>query len=492
MLLFHPGTGAYKIAYKQQRQVSMNHYPIFTQLHQRKVLLVGGGHVAERKAGALLEAGAHLLVVAQQTTARFKEWFDRQQAEHISTEFSPDLLNGIFLVIAATSDHALNRRIFQAAEAAATFCNCVDQPDCCSFIVPALIDRNPIQVAVSSGGHAPVLARLIRQQIELLLPFSIGRAAAIAGRWRKRVKATLHNMSERRRFWEYLFEHSRFNQYIARGNESAAETLLQQQLTQHQPLPQGEVTLVGAGPGDAGLLTLHALQAIQAADVVLYDALVSAEVLDLVRRDALKISVGKRCGHHQVQQQQTNELLVQWAQQGKRVVRLKGGDPFIFGRGGEECAILQAAEIPFRIIPGISAGLGATAYAGIPLTHRDYAQSVLFITGHQQLADQPYGWQTLARNRQTLVIYMGTLKAAEISRQLINHGRAADTPVAIISHGTLSSQSVLTGRLHQLADLAQQADTPALMVIGEVVQLREQLAWFNQTDNQSVASEAAA
>jgi uroporphyrin-III C-methyltransferase / precorrin-2 dehydrogenase / sirohydrochlorin ferrochelatase len=469
----------------------MNHYPIFIHLHQRKVLLVGGGQVAERKACALLQAGALLQVVAQQTSIQFKEWFAAQQAVYVGTEFSPDLLDGIFLVIAATSDSALNQRIFQAAEAAAIFCNCVDQPACCSFIVPALIDRSPIQVAVSSGGHAPVLARLIRQQFEVLLPFSLGRVATVAGRWRKQVKTALQHISERRRFWEHLFQHSYFGQYIVSGDEAAAETLLQQQLTQHQPLPQGEVALVGAGPGDAGLLTLHALQAMQAADVVLYDALVSAEVLELVRRDALKISVGKRCGLHQVQQQQTNELLVEWARQGKRVVRLKGGDPFVFGRGGEECAVLRAASIPFRVIPGISAGLGATAYAGIPLTHRDYAQSVLFITGHQQLAGQAYGWQTLACARQTLVIYMGTLQAGEISRQLIAHGRAASTPVAIISHGTQASQCVLIGELHQLAALAQQAATPALMVIGEVVQLRQQLAWFQPSGN-SVADVAAA
>lgn len=469
----------------------MNHYPIFTHLHQRKVLLVGGGLVAERKASALIQAGAQLQVVAEQATAQFTEWFAAQQAEYIGMEFSPDLLNSVFLVIAATSDPALNRRIFQAAEAAATFCNCVDQPACCSFIVPALIDRSPIQVAVSSGGHAPVLARLIRQQIEVLLPFSLGLVAAVAGRWRKQVKTAFRNLSERRHFWEQLFQHSRFGQFIASGDEAAAEALLQQQLTQHQPLPQGEVVLVGAGPGDAGLLTLHALQVMQTADVVLYDALVSAEVLALVRRDALKISVGKRCGQHQVQQQQTNELLVKWAQQGKRVVRLKGGDPFVFGRGGEECAFLHAANIPFRIIPGISAGLGATAYAGIPLTHRDYAQRVLFVTGHRQLGSQTHGWQTLASAQQTLVIYMGTLQAAEISRQLIAHGRAGGTPVAIISHGTQVSQHVLIGELHQLAALAQQAATPALIVIGEVVQLRQQLAWFQPQGN-SVTGAAAA
>lgn len=270
---------------------------------------------------------------------------------------------------------------------------------------------------------------------------------------------------------------------MAQGRLNDAEAEFNTQLAGWQS-KQGEVALVGAGPGDAGLLTVHALQAMQAADVVLYDALVSDEIRALIRKDADKICVGKRAGLHQVQQEETNRLLVRYAQQGKRVVRLKGGDPFVFGRGGEEAQELAQAGIPFRIIPGITAALGATAYAGIPLTHRDCAQTALFITGHCRTDGQDLHWQTLARGRQTLVVYMGTIKAAEIAGQLIAHGRAADTPAAVISNGTLARQSVQTGLLRDLPAMAAVAPRPALMVIGEVVALRDELKWF--ADHQAV------
>ena len=455
----------------------MKHYPLFADLHQRPVLLVGGGHVAERKAEMLLQAGARLRVVAPALSPQLAAWQQAQKLEHIGSHFDAAQLAGVFLVVAATDSPTQNHTVFAAAEAAAKLCNCVDDVAHCSFIVPAVVDRSPLQIAISSGGAAPVLARQWRQQIEALLPPHTGALAALAGRWRGRVKNALHSLSERRRFWEALFA-SDVNHHLACGNEAAAEASLQSQLHKHTPLSQGEVVLVGAGPGDAGLLTLHALQAIQAADVVLYDALVSAEILALVRRDAEKISVGKRAGAHQVAQQETNRLLVDLAKQGRRVVRLKGGDPFVFGRGGEECQVLQAAGIPFRIVPGVTAALGATAYAGIPLTHRDHAQTALFITGHCRPDGDELHWQTLARGRQTLVVYMGTVKAADISRELMAHGRAADTPVAVISRGTTRGQSVRSGCLHELAALAEHAPTPALMVIGEVVRLRQQLAWF--------------
>lgn len=455
----------------------MKHYPLFADLNRRPVLLVGAGQIAERKAEALAAAGAEIRVVSPQLSERFREWQAQGSIVHIAEQFHENLLNGVFLVIAATGDAETNHAVFQTAEAAGKLCNCVDDAERCSFIVPAVVDRSPIQVAVSSGGTAPVLARKIRGQIETLLPLQIGRVAALAGRWRSTVKTTLRSLTERRRFWENLFNSS-FADHAARGDDAAAENLLQQQLAQHQPLKSGEVTLVGAGPGDAGLLTLHALQAMQAADVVLYDALVSPQILAMVRRDAEKISVGKRAGAHSVRQEETNRLLVAYAKQGKRVVRLKGGDPFVFGRGGEECQVLAREGIAFRIVPGVTAGLGATAYAGIPLTHRDCAQTALLITGHCRPDGDELDWQTLARGRQTLVVYMGTIKAAEISAELIRHGRAADTPVAIISRGTLPEQSVRIGTLSDLADLAADAPSPALMVIGEVVKLRRELAWF--------------
>ncbi|MDO5640216.1 MAG: siroheme synthase CysG [Neisseria sp.] len=458
----------------------MNHYPIYTDLNRRAVLLAGAGHVAERKAESLLKAGAKVRVVADALNPQFQAWRQTGEIEWLGADFQTAFLDDVFLVVAATDDHALNRQIFEVAEARGKFCNTVDTLDLCSFTVPAVIDRSPLQIAVSSGGTAPVLARKWRRQIETLLPQHTGRLAALAGKWRPAVKTAIADMGGRRRFWEQLFD-SRFDTLVEQGREAEAEAELQAQLADYQP-QQGEVVLVGAGPGDAGLLTLKGLQAIQAADIVLYDALVSAEIRALIRKDADKICVGKRAGLHQVQQQETNRLLVEHAQQGKRVVRLKGGDPFVFGRGGEEAQVLAAAGIPFRIVPGITAALGATAYAGIPLTHRDSAQTALFITGHCRPDGQELHWQTLARGKQTLVIYMGTIKAAEIAEQLIAHGRAADTPVAVISNGTLDKQSVQTGVLRDLPALAAQAERPALMVIGEVVALRDELRWFGEDE----------
>lgn len=457
----------------------MSHYPIFTDLNNRAVLLAGAGHVAERKAESLLQAGAEVRVVAATLNAQFQQWRKAGEIQWLGGDFQTAFLDEVFLVIAATDNHELNQSIYRAAEARGKFCNTVDNLALCSFTVPAVIDRRPIQIAVSSGGTSPVLARQWRQKIEMLIPQHTGKMAALAGAWRQRVKAVVHTMGERRRFWENLFD-SRFDTLVAQGRLNEAEAELQNQLEQHQA-KRGEVVLVGAGPGDAGLLTLHALQAVQAADVVLYDALVSDEIRALIRKDADKICVGKRAGLHQVQQQETNRLLVEHAQQGKRVVRLKGGDPFVFGRGGEEAQVLAAAGIPFRIVPGITAALGATAYAGIPLTHRDAAQTALFITGHCRPDGHELHWQTLARGNQTLVIYMGTIKAAEIAAELIKHGRSAETPVAVISHGTLPQQSVQAGILRELPELAAQAERPALMVIGEVVSLREELRWFGES-----------
>ncbi len=456
----------------------MQHYPIFADLKGRTVLLAGAGHVAERKAESLLQTGALVHVVAATLNPQFEAWQKAGQITWLGAEFQAAFVRKAFLVVAATDDHDLNRHIFEAAEAEGKLCNTVDNQALCSYIVPAVINRSPIQVAVSSGGASPVLARLWRQKIEALIPAHTGKMASLAGAWRQRVKSGINSLSERRRFWENLFA-SRFDTLVAQGNLAAAEQEFAAQLAGYQD-EGGAVVLVGAGPGDAGLLTLHALQAMQAADVVLYDALVSPEIRALIRKDADKICVGKRAKLHQVQQEETNRLLVHYAQQGKRVVRLKGGDPFVFGRGGEEAQVLAQAGIPFRIVPGITAALGATAYAGIPLTHRDSAQTALFITGHCRPDGQDLHWQTLARGHQTLVIYMGTIKAAEIAAQLIAHGRSEHTPVAVISNGTLAQQSVQTGVLRNLPDLAAQAERPALMVIGEVVALRDELAWFGE------------
>ena len=454
----------------------MDYYPMFARLQQRPVLVVGAGQVAERKVDSLLQSGALVRVVAQSLSPLLQQWCDEGRIDCVGQEFQAAMVADVFLVIAATDDSALNQQVFQAADAAHTLCNVVDDLHHCNFIVPAVVDRGALQVAISSGGKAPVLARIWRQKIEALLPQHLHDAASIAGRWRGKVKQHIHNMGDRRRFWENLF-HSRFDTLVAQGDVAAAEAELTQQLQGHSSAA-GEVVLVGAGPGDAGLLTLKGLQALQDADVVLYDALVSDDILHLIRKDAERISVGKRAGNHSVMQEKTNELLVQYAQQGKRVVRLKGGDPFVFGRGGEELQVLQAASIPYRVVPGITAALGATAYAGIPLTHRQFAQTATFITGHCQADGSDVDWHSLALSRHTLVVYMGTINAATIATQLQQHGRSADTPVAVISNGTRANQQVSTGVLSDLATLAQNAPSPALLIIGEVVSLQAELNWF--------------
>lgn len=456
----------------------MNYFPLFAELRERPVLVVGGGEVAARKIHLLLKAGAQVRVVATQLNAEVADLVSQQKIIWIAKEFNAEQVRSVFLVIAATNDEQLNHRVFLVAEQQHKLVNVVDDQAHCNFIFPSIIDRNPIQVAISSGGRAPVLARLLREKLESLLPQHLGAMAEISGKWRAAVKQRFATVTERRRFWERAFN-GRFAQLLKNHQTEQAEAELQQQL--QADYQGGFVALVGAGPGDAGLLTLKGLQEIQQADVVLYDALVSDEILDLVRRDAHLVFVGKRAQGHCVSQEETNQLLVKYAKQGKRVVRLKGGDPFVFGRGGEELEILSEQQIPFSVVPGITAGIGATAYAGIPLTHRDYAQSAVFVTGHRKSeSTEEVEWQSLARSQQTLVIYMGTLKAADISAQLIRFGRLATTPVAVISHGTQASQKTLIGDLKTLPTLAEQAVKPALIVVGEVVQLHHKLAWFGE------------
>ncbi len=457
----------------------MDYLPLFADIRNKPVLIVGGGDVAARKIELLRRAGARVQIVARELCEELSALHDGGAVEWIAQEYQSLQLDSVWLVIAATDDGALNSRVFDDAGERRLLANVVDDQPKCSFIFPSIVDRSPLVVAISSSGTAPVLARLLREKLEALLPANLGQMAEIAGRWRGKVKDRFSKMSERRRFWETAFN-GLFASQVAAGNVQGAEQTLDRQLVEPQS-NQGEIILVGAGPGDAGLLTLRGLQVMQQADVVLYDHLVSDEILDLVRRDADRICVGKRANAHKVPQEETNRLLVALAKKGKRVVRLKGGDPFIFGRGGEELQAAVDAGIPFQVVPGVTAAAGATAYAGIPLTHRDHAQSVLFITGHCRADGEGMDWPSLARARQTLAIYMGTVKAAEISSQLIAHGRDARTPVAVIGRGTRQDQQVLTGTLEELEGLAQRAPTPALLVIGEVVNLHQQLAWFQHS-----------
>lgn len=454
----------------------MDYFPLFCRLQGKRCLLVGGGDVAERKARLLLAAGADLHVGAPHFSPAFQQWADCGRLALISGAFDDAWLDACWLVVAATDDDAVNQQVAQAAEARRIFCNLVDAPEQASAIMPSIIDRSPLMVAVSSGGRAPVLARLLREKIEAMLPQHLGQLASLAGTLRARVKQRFASMAQRRFFWERFFTSDRLAQTLANGDGTRAAHLVDGLFSEALPA-QGEVTLVGAGPGDAGLLTLKGLQQIQQADVIVYDRLVSEEILNLVRRDAERIFVGKRAGHHCVPQEQINQLLLEQAQRGRRIVRLKGGDPFIFGRGGEELEALAEHHIPFSVVPGVTAASGCSAYSGIPLTHRDHAQSVRLVTGHLQQKNT-LEWEKLAAEQQTLVFYMGLSQAPHIQQQLMRHGMRGDMPVALIENGTSTQQRVVTGTLDRLSELAQQVESPSLIIIGSVVSLRERLRWF--------------
>ncbi|HDZ8837713.1 uroporphyrinogen-III C-methyltransferase [Aeromonas veronii] len=455
----------------------MDYLPIFCRLDNKPVLLVGGGEVAERKARLLLDAGARLTVVAPELDPELAELAANGSIEWLAGEFAPAQLAGKWLVVAATDQREVNALVYQSANQARIFANVVDDPKRSSFIMPSIIDRSPLMVAISSGGKAPVLARLLREKLEALLPQHLGAVATFAGSLRERVKARFASMGERRRFWERLLGADRLGQALARG-DSASANQLADSLFADESQTGGEVVLVGAGPGDPGLLTLHALRQMQQADVVVYDRLVSDEVMALVRRDAKRIFVGKQAGNHCVPQEGINQLLLEEAQKGQRVVRLKGGDPFIFGRGGEELETLVGTGIGFQVVPGITAASGCAAYAGIPLTHRDHAQSVRFVTAHGKGGARDLDWPLLAKDKQTLVFYMGLSSCATIREQLLAHGKASNTPVALIERGTQPYQRVIRGTLDELPALAVGVESPALIMVGSVVTLADRLAWF--------------
>ncbi len=457
----------------------MDYLPIFCRLDNKPVLLVGGGEVAERKARLLLDACARLTVVAPELDSELAELAANGSIEWLAGEFASEQLAGKWLVVAATDRREVNALVYQSANQARIFANVVDDPKRSSFIMPSIIDRSPLMVAISSGGKAPVLARLLREKLEALLPQHLGAVATFAGSLRERVKARFASMGERRRFWERLLGADRLGQALARGDHASAHQLADN-LFADEIHTAGEVVLVGAGPGDPGLLTLHALRQMQQADVVVYDRLVSDEVMALVRRDAKRIFVGKQAGNHCVPQEGINQLLLEEAKKGQRVVRLKGGDPFIFGRGGEELETLVGTGIGFQVVPGITAASGCAAYAGIPLTHRDHAQSVRFVTAHGKGGARDLDWPLLAKDKQTLVFYMGLSSCTTIREQLLAHGKAGDTPVALIERGTQPCQRVIRGTLDELPALAVGVESPALIMVGSVVTLADRLAWFGE------------
>lgn len=460
----------------------MDFLPLFHNLRGRRVLVVGGGEIALRKARLLAEAGACLQVVAPQIEDELRDLVEAGGGELRLRGYRADDLDGCVLVIAATDDEVLNARVSGDAGQRSLPVNVVDAPALCSVIFPAIVDRSPLMVAVSSGGDAPVLTRLMRARLETLIPAAYGRLAGLAQRFRERVKRRFADVQQRRVFWEEVFQGPVAERVLA-GRDAEAERLLLSALEGSQERHLGEVYLVGAGPGDPDLLTFRALRLMQQADVVLYDRLVAPAIVDMCRRDAERIYVGKRRSEHALPQEQINQQLVALAKQGKRVLRLKGGDPFIFGRGGEELEELAAEGIAFQVVPGITAASGCASYAGIPLTHRDYAQSVRFVTGHLKDHSCDLPWGDLVAPGQTLVFYMGLVGLPLICEQLIRHGRAADTPAALIQQGTTRNQRVFTGTLANLPQLVAQhkVHAPTLVIVGEVVTLRQKLAWFEGT-----------
>lgn len=466
-------------------------------IKSRQCVVVGGGKVAARKIALLLKAGAQVQVVAPELCREVNEMAQSGQVKHIARPFDEkDICDSSLcdsvLVIAATNDQATNERISELAKARSMPVNVVDQPHLCSFIMPSIIDRSPIQIAISTGGSSPVLARLLRTRLESYIPAAYGKLAQLVDGFRSKVIEKFPNTEQRRYFWESVLE-GRVTELLFQGNEHAARHALQRAIDEDFTEEQGEVYLVGAGPGDPDLLTFRALRLMQRADVVVYDRLVSQGILDLVRRDAELVYVGKERNNHAVPQENINQLLVRYAKEGNRVLRLKGGDPFIFGRGGEEIETLKENNVTFQVVPGITAAAGCASYGGIPLTHRDYAQSCVFVTGHLKDGTVNLNWKALAHPNQTIVFYMGLQAVTVIHRELVANGLSDDTPAALVEQGTTENQRVHVGTLATLAEIIEKENVkpPTLIIVGDVVTLHDKLKWFNPNTERTNSFQSA-
>jgi len=454
--------------------------PIFLDVNDKLVLVVGGGDTAVRKVASLRRAGASVRIISPQVCDRLGELTTAGAIEHVARGFEDEDLRHACLVIAATDDRAVNRRVSQLARERRIPVNVVDEPRECSFIMPSVIDRSPVVVAVSTSTASPVLARLLRTRLESVIPAGYGRLGELCGRYRDAVKARFAEQRDRRRFWDRVLQGA-VAERVFSGHMEEADAAMELELASSEPSTgMGEVYLVGAGPGDPDLLTFRALRLMQQADVVVYDRLVAKPILDMVRRDAKRVYVGKERNNHVMRQEEINRLLAELAKEGHRVLRLKGGDPFIFGRGGEEIDTLAAEGIPFQVVPGITAASGCATYTGIPLTHRDYAQSVTFVTGHLKDGTMNLNWAQLAQPSQTLVFYMGLVGLPIIVEKLTAHGVSKDMPVALVQQGTTHKQRVYTGTLESILEIVDRdrPKPPTLIIVGEVVRLREKLSWF--------------
>ncbi len=473
----------------------MKHLPIFLEIKDRLILVVGGGEPAARKVEMLLRAGARVRLVATEVCPALGELVEGDGVEWKAREFEGADLEGCVLVFSATGDGDQDTRISSLAQDVGIPVNVADRLDLSSFIMPAVVDRSPVLVAVSSGGESPILSRILKARLETFIPAGLGHLARFAGACRGRVREIIPDGLRRHRFWENLI-HGPIAEYILAGQTDAANNLLDENLKKaekdKQPAPHGEVYLVGSGPGDPDLLTFRALRLMQQADVVLHDRLVPAGILNLVRRDAERVFVGKKPGDHSMRQEQISQLMIKFAKEGKRVLRLKSGDPFVFGRGGEEIDALASEGIHFQVVPGITAANGCASYAGIPLTHRDHAQSCVFVTGHMKDGEMELNWDSLIQPRQTTVVYMGLYSLKAFTERLISHGADPATPAAIVDKGTRDQQQVVTAPLGELAAKAAGANLsgPAVIIIGSVVTLREKLSWFRPADEEGKSEPA--
>ena len=461
----------------------MDFLPIFLTLRARRCVVVGGGHVAERKLALLLRAGAQVEVIAPQPSEELERLATAGDITVSKREFEAADVCGAALVIAATDDAVVNEKVAAAAEQAGVLVNVVDQPGVGNVVMPSIVDRSPVIIAIGTGGNAPVLARMLRAKLESLIPQAYGELASLLGSLRERVRAAVPDGVARRRFWERTLD-GPAAELIFAGRRADAVESIERGLAQagHERAPEGEVYLIGTGPGDPDLLTFRALRLMQNADVVVYDRLIGDTIVDLCRRDAERIFVGKSRDRHALPQAEINHLLIRLARAGKRAARLKGGDPFVFGRGGEEIEELAGAGVAFQVVPGITAALGCAAYAGIPLTHRDLAHSCVFVTGHHREDGGEPDWAGLVRPQQTLVFYMGAASLSRICARLIAAGMDSATPAAVVERGTTLAQRVVTATVATLPEAVTAADCqpPLLIIVGAVVGLRERLKWFEQ------------
>jgi uroporphyrin-III C-methyltransferase/precorrin-2 dehydrogenase/sirohydrochlorin ferrochelatase len=457
----------------------MKRFPLFVNLDKLPVLVVGGGEIAERKINLIIKANAKVEVLARKFSPNVENLINKNKLKKIKSNLDISALDSNYsLIIAATDNKQINKKLFNFANKNNILINVVDQPDLCTCTFGSIVERGDLVVAISTGGNAPVFARNLREKFETLLPQSTKQLIDFSASIREKVMSSFSQFNKRRIFWELFFDDFATKKNITKSNLTALSNQLIKTLKNKH---SGEVFLVGAGPGDPELLTLRALHLIQKADVCIYDNLVSKEILELVRRDALMIYAGKLRNNHTIEQKEINQLLVNYAKKGLRVLRLKGGDPFMFGRGGEEISELMTQKIKFQVVPGITAASGVSAYAGIPLTHRDYSQSCIFITGHEKNGKLNINWSNLIHENQTIVIYMGLNSLPIIVQNLIDSGMRKNMPIALVQEGTTEKQKVMVSTISRVISKTLKSDiqSPVIIIIGEVVKLRKTIKWFN-------------